>query len=578
MPEGTLTGGMVISRALARHGVRTVFSLAGASHTFLLDALERDGFFIVSSRHETGAVGAADGYARVTSRVGVALVIADQGLPNAIMGIATAFHAASPVLVLVARLPDSWTEAESESDNLKHALVAPVVKWARTVPNAERLAEYVDVACKRALSGRPGPVVLQVPQEFLAAAVRETGVLARSPPGIARPEPDPEAVRQAARLIASADRPLVICGAGAARGEAGGPLRALADRFGLPVAGNGLGRGLVPEDWQQGFNWPLAQVAAKHADVVLVIGARLKQRLGYGLPPRFSASARFVQVDVEAEELSRNRRVDVPIVADAGRFCARLVEALDAAGFRGAPRPAWLREAIEARVGWLEARAAADTDPIHPLRLGREIMQRLPRDAVVVGDGADVQNWMYGALRVRQAPGFLDHYPLGGMGIGTPLAVGAAAAARELAGAGPARRVVLVTGDGSFGFYPAEIHAAARAGLPLVVVVCNDAAWGTEKHGQRLAIGRTLNTELGALPYEYVGTAFGGTGIRVERLAELGPALDAAFAATAPCVVNVLVDPEAGAALKTEPHARLILFDDLVAGLAEHHASAGAAP
>jgi acetolactate synthase-1/2/3 large subunit len=164
------------------------------------------------------------------------------------------------------------------------------------------------------------------------------------------------------------------------------------------------------------------------------------------------------------------------------------------------------------------------------------------------------------------------------MGIGTPLAVGAAAAARELAGAGPARRVVLVTGDGSFGFYPAEIHAAARAGLPLVVVVCNDAAWGTEKHGQRLAIGRTLNTELGALPYEYVGTAFGGTGIRVERLAELGPALDAAFAATAPCVVNVLVDPEAGAALKTEPHARLILFDDLVAGLAEHHASAGAAP
>jgi acetolactate synthase I/II/III large subunit len=256
----------------------------------------------------------------------------------------------------------------------------------------------------------------------------------------------------------------VICGAGATRGDAGEPLRVLAGRFGLPVAGNGLGRGLVPEDWQRSFNWPLAQVAAKHADVVLVVGARLKQRLGYGLPPRFAASARFIQVDVEAEELSRNRRIDVPVVADGGRFCTRLVEALDAPGFRGAPRPGWLREALEARIGWLEARAAADADPIHPLRLGRELMQRLPADAIVVGDGADVQNWMYGALRIRQAPGFLDHYPLGGMGIGTPLAVGAAAAARELAGSNMPRRVVLVTGDGSFGFYPAELHAAARAG------------------------------------------------------------------------------------------------------------------
>jgi thiamine pyrophosphate-dependent acetolactate synthase large subunit-like protein len=140
---------------------------------------------------------------------------------------------------------------------------------------------------------------------------------------------------------------------------------------------------------------------------------------------------------------------------------------------------------------------------------------------------------------------------------------------------GTPRHVVLVTGDGSFGFYPAEVRAAVRAGLPLVVVVCNDAAWGTEKNGERLAIGRSVNTELGALPYEHVGTAFGGTGIRVERLAELGPALDAAFAESRPCVVNVLVDPETGAAFKTEPHARLILFDDLATSLAEQHAFGG---
>jgi acetolactate synthase-1/2/3 large subunit len=573
MLTGALTGGMVVSRTLSRYGSRTVFSLAGASHTHLLDALDRDGFTIIGGRHETGTIGAADGYARITGRLGIALVIADQGMPNAIMGLATAFHAASPVLVLVARLPDSWTEADAETDNLKLELAAPVVKWSRTVPSPERLAEYVDVACRRALSGRPGPVLLQLPQEFMAAAVKDPGAAVLPPPVISRPEPDPQHVRQAAELIAAAERPLVICGAGATRGRAGPGLKRLHQEFDLVIAGNGLGRGLVPEDWERSFNWPMAQIAARHADVVLVVGARLKQRLGYGLPPRFSAAAKFIQVDVEAEELGRNRRIDVPVVADAGRFCGRLADALAEMGYKGPPKRVWLREALHERIKYLLAIASADSDPIHPLRLGRAIMERLAPDDIVVGDGADVQNWMYGALRIRRAPGFLDHYPLGGMGIGTPLAVGAAAAARELAAAGDIpRRVVLVTGDGSIGFYPAELHAAAMAGLPLVTVVCNDGAWGTELHGQRKAIGRAVNTELGCLPYERLGEAFGGQGFRVERTTELGPALDAAFACTVPSIVNVLVDREAGAALKTDPRAALIMFDDLATGLGTQHA------
>lgn len=576
MQPGALTGGMAVSRALARYGSRTVFALAGASHTHLLDALDRDGFRIVGGRHETGTIGAADGYARVTGRLGIALVIADQGLPNTVMGIATAWHAASPVLVLVARLPNSWTEADAESDNLRLDLVLPVVKWARTVPSAERLAEYVDVACRHALSGRPGPVVLQLPQEFLSATVQDAGAALLPPPVFSRPEPDPLQVEEAATLIAAAERPLIICGAGATRGQAGPGLARLHGEFKLPVTGNGLGRGLVPEDWERSFNWPMAQVAARHADVVLVVGARLKQRLGYGLPPRFSAAARFIQVDIEPEELGRNRRIDVPVAADAGRFCDRLAAALAARRHAGPPKPLWLREALHERIKYLLAIASADSDPIHPLRLGRAVMERLLPDDIVVGDGADVQNWMYGALRIRRAPGFLDHYPLGGMGIGTPLAVGAAAAARELATGGERpRRVVLVTGDGSIGFYPAELHAATMAGLPLVTIVCNDGAWGTEMHGQRRAIGRAVNTELGALPYEHLGAAFGGRGLRVERLAELGPALDEAFAGEAPCLVNVLVDREAGAAIKTDPRAALIMFDDLATGLRTQHAFGG---
>ena len=580
----SLTGGMVVSRALARYGIRTVFAVAGASHTHLLDALDRDGFRIISHRHESGCVSAADGYARVSGQLGVALIIADQGLPNAINGIATAFHACSPVLVLVARLPHSWTEAESEADNLKHPLVGSISKWARTVPVAERLAEFVDAAAKRALSGRRGPTVLQIPQEYLQASLDGAGAALQAPAEIARPAADPAAIERAALLLHSAQRPLLIAGAGACHGGAGAALRALVERCALPIAGNGLGRGLVPEDLSRSFNWPLMQIAAHQADVVCLVGARLKQRLGYGLPPRFSAATQFIQIDIETEELSRNRRIDVPIVADAGLACGQLLQALETQSSARNQRPdtsrvGWVRDALSDRLHYLDTLASAPLpdDAIHPLTLGREIARFVPDDAILIGDGADIQNWMYGALRVRTAPGFLDHYPMGAMGVGTPLAVGAAAAARELAErqGTRARPVIMTTGDGAFGFHPAEWHAAARAGLKITCIIGNDGAWGTELHGQSQAVGRSINTELGFPPYEKVAEGFGCRGLQVARRSELAATLERAFAMPDTCVVNAVIDRNAGAALKHEPRARMIMFDDLASNLKNQHEFAG---
>jgi len=569
----SLTGGMVVSRALARYGIRTVFSLAGASHTFLLEALQRDGFRIISNRHESGCVSAADGYARQTGRLGVALIIADQGMPNAINGIATAFHACSPVLVLVARLPESWTEAESEYDNLKHPLVGSISKWARTVPTAERLAEYVDAAAKRALTGRRGPVVLQIPQELLQAKVTDAAALIPPIPQAARPAADSAAILRAAQLLQAAKKPLLIAGAGACHGEASDALRALVERCDLPIAGNGLGRGLVPEDGVRSFSWPFMQLVAHEADVVCVIGARLKQRLGYGLPPRFAANAQFIQIDIEAEELSRNRRIDVAIIANAGLACRQLLGALDSVATRTGDtvgRAAWVRDALQARFQYLDklADSKISTDVIHPLVLGRAIARHVDAAAIVIGDGADIQNWMYATLPVRQAPGFLDHYPMGAMGVGTPLAVGAAAAAREIAeqtGTQP-RQIVMTTGDGAFGFYPAELHAAAQAGLKITCIIGNDGAWGTELHAQTQAIGRSVNTELGFPPYEKVAQGFGCAGLQVSSPAKLEAVLDAAFAHDGTCVVNVIIDRNTGVAIKTEPLAKMILFDDLASG------------
>lgn len=580
MNRESITGGEVISRILASHRVRTVFALGGASHTHLLTALADDGVRIVSSRHETGTVAAADGYARITGKVGVALIIADQGVPNAITGIATAYHACSPVLVLVARLPASWIEAEAEYDTSGLALVRPVAKWIRTVPAAERLGEYVATGLKRAAAGRPGPVVLQIPQEYLSESLAARGAI---PPvqALVRPEPEARAVEAAAELLAAATRPLIVCGAGAARGVASDMVLArLSQDLSIPVAGNGLGRGLVAEDWRRSFAWPLAQLAAREADVVLVAGARLKQRLGFGLPPRFAPDARFIQIDLEPTEIGRNRSIDVPIIADCGCALRALADRLEVLDRAPAGRGDWLRDALAERFAYLDQIEHEARTTIHPLVLGRRLMRQLTSDTIIVGDGADVQNWMYGALRVGRAPGFLDHYPLGSMGVGTPLAVGAAAGAAEIAreqGTTP-RPVVLVTGDGSFGFYPAELDAARMAGLRLPVFIANDAAWGTELHGQQKALGRTVNTALEARDYSLIAHAFDCAGERVSSPSELDAAITRTLTADRPAVLDVLVDRDAGAAVKTDRLAMMIMFDDLASNLREQHALSGHTP
>ena len=559
-----MNGAQAIAALMVAQGVGSVFSLAGASHSYLLDALDRAGVAILSTRHESGAVGCADGYARVFAdqrpeRVGVALIVRDQGLANAIGGLAVAFAAGSPVVVLVAAPPSGTAEAAASLDHEQLALVAPVVKWARTVPGPERLVDFVRTAIRRALDGRPGPVVLVIPQDQFQAEVGEV-----TPQAYARPIalPEPAALDQAASILSAARRPLAVAGLGAHRGQAGAALRALAAR-GVPVLGNGVGRGFVAEDHRAGFSWPYAQHAAGLADCVVVVGEMLTQRLGFGLPPRFATDARFIQIDADSAAFDRNRRSDCALLGEPGptleALLARSSDAWDGA---------WLGEALAEKAAFLAKRAAQPGPAIHPLALGQALAPHLGPQTLLVGDGADIQNWMYGALRVQRPGGFMDHYPLGAMGSGTALAVGAAAALAERAcsSGGPAPTTLLVTGDGSIGFHPAELHAAALAGLDLKVVVGNDAAWGTEAHGQVQALGRTINTELGCLPYARLAEAFGLAGSTCDDLAGLPHAVAQLMAMNGPALLDVRLDRQAGAEIKTEPLASSILFSDLADG------------
>jgi acetolactate synthase-1/2/3 large subunit len=565
-----------IASRLALEGVRSVFAVAGASHTHLLDALDRRGVRIVSNRHESGAVSAADGYARASGRPGVALIIADQGLPNAIGGLAAAFEANSPVLVFVASTPPSWRAPGSNADAAQRAMVSALSKGAWFSGAAHEVPAQLDAALATARGARPGPVLLFIPADQLGAACdeagprRETEVASRSATErTSRRAPDPALIDTAADLLARAQRPLILAGAGATWGDAREGLERLVEHSATPLTANGLGRGLLAEDDERCFSWPYAQIAAREADCVLVVGSRLLQRQGFGVPPRFDARAKFIRIDIDPREGTRPRPFDVFIEADAGVACSALAEALVRRPSPPPERRGWLRRALEPRRERVAALAEAPRAGLHPLRLARLLQDRLPADALYVGDGADIQSWMYGAIRIRRPRGFLDHYPIGAMGMGTALAVGGAAALADGALEDQARvpPTVLVTGDGSLGFFAAELHAAARAGLRLIVIVGNDGAWGTEVHEQLHAIGRTINTELGALPYERVAEGFGCTGLRARDEAELAAALDVAFAADGPVLVNALIDADAGAQLKSDPLLKMILFSDLAEGL-----------
>lgn len=575
MSEGTnkLTGGQVISRILRGYGIETAFVLAGAAHSHTLFAFEDDGVTVVSGRHESGTVGAADGYARVTGKPGIAMIAGKQGMPNAMAGIQTARMACSPVVVFASVYADPSRESLGDEGEDPLEMAKPYAKWCRVVPTIDRLAEFVHAAMRAAASGRPGVAVLGVPLSIQAATVDGDGALEPHPLQTNVSEASSDAVDAAAEMILKAERPLILAGSGAGLSNAGPALRSLVDSHRLPVLGHALGRGLVPEDHTLGFSWPLARVAAKEADAVLVVGMRLSQRIGYGLAPTFNTKAKFAQIDVVADEFGRNRIIDVPLLGDAALTVDKLNAALTAKGYLPKGDPTWINEAMAARMARIDELGREKNGKIHPTRIGRDLMDVMPRGAIFVGDGADALNWMYGVIRMSGDRSYLDHYPLGSMGIGTALSIGAAAGEREVASREnrDPREVVLVTGDGAFGFYASEWNAAVLAGLKIVCVIANDGAWGTEKNGQLNAAGRNVNCELGQASYELIGQVFGCLSERVETPSDIKPALQRAFAADQTSIINVLTDPDAGLARKQDPRLQMITFEDLPSSHRAHY-------
>lgn len=558
--DGGATCADYIADAIVATGCATVFALAGATHAPLLFALEDRGASIVGGRHESGTVGAADGYARRTGRTGFALIVAEQGLANAMTALMTAAQAESPLVVIATRFPDNWVEPAIQYAVDRHELTGPFLKFSRTVPSPDRLGEYVHAAIKAANEGVPGPALLVLPLDFLGRACPNAPRAPFVPTAL--PAAGREQVERIADLLNEARRPIIVTDNRAAQSDCSAPLTALA-AMGIPVLGNGLGRGLAPEVAPTGYPWPYAQRAASEADLVIVVGARMNLWFGYGLSPRFSPAARFVHIDSAADAIGRNAAVDVPVLADPGGTLAALVAILAGRGF--SRDAGWIATELAARTARVEQLLDDYGPGLHAATIGAVLDEVLAEDRVLVCDGADSMNFTFARMRVHRPRSYSDLLPFGAMGAGFPIAIGMAAAEAEAArtsGSKPAP-VAFVTGDGSLGFFLAELDTMARARLPLTVLVSNDGKWGTEYHGQKLAYGRTANTDIGHADYAAIARGFGCDGHTVSTRSALAAAVAQAVERAGPTLIDVRVDPEGGLIRKTDPLLGMILFEDI---------------
>lgn len=539
-----IDGGEILVRMLAQEGIPVVFTLHGGHLDAIYQAARGRGIRFVDTRHEQAAGHAADGWARTTGKVGVALVTAGPGVTDVVTAVANAYLDCVPTLFLggAAPLRDAETlPLQGGFDQVD--LMRPITKWAHRITQTHRIADLTAQALRVASSGRPGPVFLELPIDVLFARVEEEKVVfPRKVRPEALPAPPAAAVERTLDWLAAAERPAILAGGGAWFSGAGAALLAFAERTGIPVFTNGRGHGLVPADHplcgRSGASLALLLQGGAPPDVVLILGARLGLFTG-GRGGGYLASARLIQVDIAAEEIGRNRDIDLGIAAD----CRETLLALEAAAVERAwpDRAGWqasVRQAAGfAKVLFGEALAATE-GLIHPFRLAHDVVEAAGPEAVVVADGGETASWVEMASSVRGGGRWLSHGYLGCLGTGMPFAIAAKVAH-------PERPVVCVVGDGSVGLNFSEFDTMVRHRLPIVTVVNNDQMWGMSAHGQDLIFGegRRVVTELAATRYDLAAAGFGCHAEHVTTPAELRPALERALAAGRPACVNVMTDP-----------------------------------
>ncbi|NRQ34099.1 acetolactate synthase [Nonomuraea sp. NN258] len=538
----TISGGHLVAKALKAEGVDVIYTLCGGHIIDIYDGCVDEGIEVIDVRHEQVAAHAADGHARVTGRPGVAVVTAGPGTTDAVTGVANAFRAESPMLLIGGQGALSQHKMGSLQDLPHVDMMTPITKFAATVPSTERVADIVSMAFRECYHGAPGPSFLEIPRDVLDAKIPvEKARIPQNYRASTRQAGDPEAVERLADLLAHAEKPCVLLGSQVWTCRATEAAVDFVRALNVPAYMNGSGRGTLPPGDPHHFQLS-RRYAFTEADLIIIVGTPFDFRMGYG--KRLSPTATVVQIDLDYRTVGKNRDVDLGIVGDCGLI---LAAAAQAAGGRvenaAARRKEWLEELRAVETKAYEKRLPrqhSDASPIDPYRLVHEINEFLTEDTIYIGDGGDIVTFSGQVVQPKSPGHWMDPGPLGTLGVGMAFAMAAKHARRD-------KEVVCLFGDGAFSLTGWDFETMIRFDLPFIGIIGNNSSMNQIRYGQAVKYGedraRVGNT-LGDIRYGDFAKLLGGHGEEVRDPAEIRPALERARESGKPALINVWVDPD----------------------------------
>lgn len=551
-----LSGADIVIETLIEQGTKTVFGYPGGQVINLYDALYKreDRIHHVLTAHEQGACHAADGYARATGDVGVVIATSGPGATNLVTGIATAYLDSTPLVAITGNVPNALIGRDSFQEVDITGVTLPVTKHNFFVKDYTELADTIRKAFRIAKSGRPGPVLVDIPkdvqvqmQEYEPVSVVEKE--AQRPVKLRK-------IQAAADMIAEAVSPYIYIGGGVITADASEEVLALAEKIDAPIGSTLMGLSAIDNDNERFLgmvgmhgHYP-ASVGQDEADLIIAIGARFSDR-ATGDVSKYAKGARIIHMDIDRAEIDKNISSDLGIGGDLKEALTALIEAV-----QPARHPAWNArlDALRA-IGEEQLEATLDPKELTPHSLIWEVARHTEADTPVVTDVGQHQMWTAQYYPFHKRRTFITSGGLGTMGFGMGAAIGAAQAT--------GKKTVLFTGDGSFGMNLNELATAVSQNTPLVIVIMNNNVLGMVRQWQNLFFDKhysqtTLNRQT---DFVKLAEAFGARGLRIMNRQELGPVMAEAFAHTGPVVVDVAIDPDAFVLPMLPPGGS---FDDII--------------
>ena len=535
-----LSGADIVVETLIEQGVRTVFGYPGGQVINLYDALytRRDRIEHVLTAHEQGAAHAADGYARASGEVGVVIATSGPGATNLVTGIATAYLDSIPLVAITGNVPNSLIGRDSFQEVDITGVTLPITKHNFLVKSVDKLADTIREAFVIAKSGRPGPVLVDIPKDVQVATCpyQPCSVVEKEPIKLAKGDK----LSRAAQMIAEAQKPYIYFGGGAVSADISHEIIRLADKIDAPIGCTMMGLSCVPVDnprylGMEGMHGHYASsVGQDEADLIIAIGARFSDR-ATGNVSKYARRAQIIHIDGDSAEISKNVSVQLGITCDMKDALNRLIDLVSTQ-----KHPEWMARIAELKAEEAEQfKRVTATDRITPYSLIMETAKRVKPDTPIVTDVGQHQMWVAQFYPFQKSRTFISSGGLGTMGFGLGAAIGAAKAT--------GKRTVLFTGDGSFGMNLNELATASTENVPVTIIIMNNHVLGMVRQWQTLFFQKHYsNTDLHDRKTDFLklADAFGVPGYRIHDLSELGPTLDKAFPEQGTVLVECMIDQD----------------------------------